>query len=176
MAQINRDSVVAALRNGFDQAQIAGAMGVTDSAISQFISEHGLAAVAAQNSQFKEHDNKLNALEESVLDKLAKVMNTAILDPIRLAAVYKTLNGAKRRSLAEGQTIQNINNVRLVSLNLPRHVEVKVGLNANNEVIEVEGRAINTLPAGKLVEMTQLTSKIKGSLGNASKPSIAEIL
>lgn len=176
MGHINKDSVIAALRNGFDQTQIAGAMGVTDSAISQFIAEHGLAAVAAQNSQFKEHDNKLNALEEAVLDKLGKVMQTAILDPIRLSAVYKVLNSAKRRSLAEGQTIQNINNVRLVSINLPKHVEVKVGLNSRNEVIEVEGRSINTLPAGKLVEMTQSTSKIKGNLSHAAKATIAEIL
>jgi hypothetical protein len=93
-----------------------------------------------------------------------------------ISAVYKVLNSAKRRSLAEGQTIQNINNVRLVSINLPKHVEVKVGLNSRNEVIEVEGRSINTLPAGKLVEMTQSTSKIKGNLSNATKASIAEIL
>lgn len=173
--QINRDSVIAALRNGFDQAQIAGAMGVTDSAISQFISEHGLAAVAAQNSQFKQIDDKLNKLEESVLDKLEKTMKTAVLDPVRLSAVYKVLNGAKRRSLAEGQTIQNINNVRMVSLNLPRHVEVKVGLNSRNQVVEVEGRAINTLPAGKLVELTQATSKIKGNLSH-DKSAIVDIL
>jgi predicted transcriptional regulator len=175
MTQINRDTVVAALRSGFDQAQIAGAMGVTDSAISQFIAEHGLASVAAQNSQFREIDDKLNRLEETILGKLEKSMQTAVLDPIRLSAVYKVLNGAKRRSLAEGQTIQNINNVRMVSLNLPRHVEVKVGLNSRNQVVEVEGRAINTLPAGKLVELTQNTTKIKGNLSH-DKAAIIDVL
>lgn len=173
MAHINRDSVIAALRNGFTNTQIAGALGVTDSAVHQFIEENGLAAIAMQNSKFAAIDDKLNSLEDFVLTKLESSMKMAVMDPIRLAAVYKTLNGAKRRSLAEGQNIQNINNVRLVNLNLPKHVEVKIGLSARNEVIEVEGRPINTLPAGKLVEMTQV--KTRGSMQHVT-PNIAEII
>lgn len=171
MSSINKDSVVAALRSGFNNSQIAAAMGVTDSAVIQFVDAHGLAQLAAQNSKFQAVDEKLNALEETVLDKLTTSLKTAVMDPIRLTAVFKVLNAAKRRSLAEGNTIHNFNDVRLVSLNLPQHVEVKVGMNSRNEVIEVEGRPILTLPAGKLVELTN--TKMRGNLN--VKPTAEQI-
>lgn len=180
----SRDYIVAGLRNGFNDSQIAQALGVTQSAISQAIDAHGLRELANANSKFIEHDEKLNDLESTVLTKLEKSIQHAILDPLKLTAIYKTLNGAKRRSLAEGQNLGN-NNVQLVNINLPRHVQVKVGLNSRNEVVEVEGRPLLTLPAGKLVSMAG--TQLKGSLSHhesensvsnlrVSAPSISDIL
>ena len=175
-SRISEDSVVAALRAGFSNTQIASSFGVTDSAVTQFIESHNLQHIAAQNSKFQVIDDKLNDLEGVVLTKLANSMKLAILDPIKLAAVYKVLNGARRRSLSEGSTINNFNQVRLVSLNLPQHVQVSVGMNARNEVIEVDGRAINTMPAGKLVELAGV--KTRGALTNDKSriSNIADII
>jgi predicted transcriptional regulator len=171
-SRISEDSVVAALRAGFSNSQIASSFGVTDSAVTQFIESHNLQHIAAQNSKFQAIDDKLNSLEETVLDKLGNSMRLAVLDPIKLAAVYKVLNGARRRSLSEGNTINNFNQIRLVSLNLPQHVQVSVGMSAKNEVIEVDGRAINTMPAGKLVELAGV--KTRGSLSHDK--NIADII
>ncbi len=175
-SRISEDSVVAALRAGFSNTQIASSFGVTDSAVTQFIESHNLQHIAAQNSKFQAIDDSLNDLEGVVLNKLANSMKLAILDPIKLAAVYKVLNGARRRSLSEGQTVNNFNQIRLVSLNLPTHVQVSVGMSPRNEVIEVDGRAINTMPAGKLVELSGVTTR--GALSHDKKRinNIADII
>lgn len=169
-----RDMIVAALRNGFSDSQIAQALGITQSAVSQAIDAHGLRAIADVNSKFAEHDTKLNDLESVVLDKLAATLKFAVLDPLKLTAIYKTLNGAKRRSLAEGSNLPQ-SGMQLVSINLPRHVQVKVGLNINNEVISVDGTALSTLSAGKLVELAG--TKLKGAISHVPNPvNIADIL
>lgn len=155
MATAQQETIVAALRAGFSDSQIAASLGITQSAVSQFIEEHGLKGLAAQNSKFTSIDAKVTELEEVVLDKLGKLVKNTVLDPIKLTAIFKTLNGAKRRSLAEGQNIVNYNDVRLVNLQLPQHVKVQVGLSSRNEVIEVDGRAINTIPAGRLAQLSR---------------------
>lgn len=174
---INRDMIVAALAHGFTDAQIADSLGVTQSAVSQAIDAHGLRERANVNSRFAEHDEKLNTLEGVVLDKLGKLINCGmVLDPLKLTAIYKTLNGAKRRSMAEGNQLPGTN-VQLISINLPQHVQVKVGLNSRNEVVSVGENALNTLPAGKLVDLAGNKSSIRGALSHdSSKPSIADIL
>ncbi len=172
-AQINSETVVAALRAGFSNTQIASSLGVTDSAVLQYIEAHNLQDLAAQNSKFQKIDTTLNSLEEMVLGKLEKSINMAVMDPLKWTAIYKTLNGAKRRSLAEGQNLTNINNVKLVTLNMPAQVQVKVGLSSRNEVVEIGGRAITTMPSGKVVAMAGVTTR--GSLSH-DKQTISDLI
>jgi predicted transcriptional regulator len=155
MHKINPETVVACLRNGFSESQIASSLNVTQSAISQFIQEHGLQSIAAQNSKFETMDSKLNDLEDCILDKLSQTLKYTVLPPMHLAKIYQTVNSAKRRSMNDGAVIHNHNNVNLVQLNLPTHVKVKVGINSRNEVIDIEGRAITSLPSGKLAELNK---------------------
>src|SRR6185503_18011733 len=69
---LSRDVVLAALKNGFSDSQIASSCRVTQSAVSQFIDSHELRQYASANSKFESLDKKYNNLEEVVLDKLAK--------------------------------------------------------------------------------------------------------
>ena len=170
----SKDMIVAALRNGFSDSQIAQALGVTQSAVLRAIDAYGLRELANLNSKFAEHDEKLNSLEAVVLEKLAATIKFAVLDPLKLTAIYKTLNGAKRRSMAEGSNLPQTG-VQLVSINLPRHVQVKVGLNRNNEVISIDDNPLSTLSAGKLVEFAG--TKLKGAISHDSNSSnIVDIL
>ncbi len=165
---VTKDMIVAALRGGFTDSQIAQQLGVSQSAILQAIDAHGLREIASINSKFAAHDEKLNDLESVVLDKLTAMMKCGIvLDPLKLTAIYKTLNGAKRRSMAEGRELPG-NNVQLISINLPQHIQVKVGLNSRNEVISVGENPLNTLPAGKLVDLAGNRESIRGALSHES--------
>lgn len=144
---MDRNYVIAALKSGFEISQIAAGLGVTASAVSQLIEAENLQGIAAQNSKFAELDNQYNSLEEKVIKQLDRSLNIVATEPTKLANILRILNGAKRRSLSEGQTIVNHNDVRFVQLNLPARAIPKVVKNANNEIIEVEGRVLSTMPS-----------------------------
>jgi predicted transcriptional regulator len=148
---VNRQYIVSALKQGFSQTQIAQGLGVTSSAVHQFVEEHGIAAEVAAQSQFMNIDSKMNDLEERILGKLEASVKHAVMDPLKWAHLFKIVNGAKRRSLSEGRPVYEGGST-LVALNLPQRMTIEVTRNQQNEVIEVQGRALHTLPAGKLVE------------------------
>lgn len=160
MSNINLSYIVSALKSGFTETAIAGGLGCSVSAVSQAIEEHQLKALAAENSRFKNIDEKYNKLEEKALEKLEKGLEFAVLNPIQACRVINTLNSAKRRSLSEGQTILNQNNTQLVQLNLPERYAPKVVKNDQNEVIEVNDRVYNTMPSSKLDGLQDSRTKL----------------
>lgn len=150
MAQVSKEFIISALRAGFAEVQIAEALNVTVSAVEQLINAHGLRDLAARNSKFESIDNKLNNLEEKILDKLEKVLPFAN-KPETVTKMLTAVNGAKRRSLAEGRTLQD-NSVRLVQINLPERVQHKVALNSQNQVVGIDDRELITAPSGQVLE------------------------
>ncbi len=151
MSVLTIPRISAALRSGMDSASIAEALGVTQSAIVQFIEDNDLKAFAAQGNKFESIDAKYNQIEEKLVDKLLRTMDYAQLQPRELAGMIKTINSAKRRSMSEGQvTINNVHNTKLVTLNLPSHVQAKVVVSQNNEVVQIDDRVVETIPNGKL--------------------------
>lgn len=149
--QVSKEFVLSALRNGLTDTQIAESLGVTPSAIAQLVDNYGLREQAALNSQFHNIDQNYNYIEEEATKRLKKHIGL-IVDPMKLLHVIRTVNAAKRRSMAEGASVNNTNNVQLISLNLPEHLKVDVIVNAKNQVAAVEGRELVTMPSGKLME------------------------
>ena len=143
--------LIAALKSGFTESQIAEGMGVSQSAVRQYIQAHSLEKIAKENSQFKEIDKTLNDTEALIAEKLHRAMKNAILNPMQLGRLLQIVNGTKRRSLAEEQQVINQSNVRLVQLNFRPRQTPEVVRNSRNEVIEVNGRALSTIPSGKVV-------------------------
>lgn len=172
MSELGRNTVVAALRAGFTDSQIAQAFDVTQSAVSQFIDAHGLREEAAQGSKFRELDDQYNKLEKIALDKLERSLQLAVLDPLSITRVLGVLNGAKRRSLAEGAGVVNNNTTRIVNIQLPEHVRVRAVLNAQSEVVEIDGRTIATIDSGKIDNMAKLTRENK----DVATATLAQIL
>jgi len=149
---MDKNFVVTALRNGFTDTQIAESLGVTPSAVSQAIDAYGLREMAKQNSKFESIDSGLNDLEDTLVKKLKESVRFAVLNPMQLASILRTVNGAKRRSGGEGGPTIGIN-TQLVHLTLPQRREVHVVKSARNEVIEVEGRVLQTIPSGKMATL-----------------------
>jgi len=169
MAAVNKEFLLSALRSGFTETQIAEALNVTPSAVAQVIDAHDLRAEAAKNSRFESIDNKWNSLEEKILERLEKTYKS-VQDPMKLTRMLQVINGAKRRSLAEGKSLQ-ADGARLVQLNLPERVQLAVSFNLNNEVIEINGRNLTTAqPARVLKEAQELPH------ANQSQARVADLL
>ena len=141
-----KDRIVEMLAAGVKPTNIAAAVGVTDSYVSQVAEEckdHILAARAKRTEQHIEHDLTLDTVEDRALAKLGRVLDT-VTDPMKLAGVFKVLNGAKRRheSLANHQT-----SAPVVEISLPAMAKVAIKMSSQNQVIEVEGRSMLTMQA-----------------------------
>lgn len=148
---VSREYIISALRSGFSDSQIADALGVTQSAVSQLIDSHGLRETASANSRFATIDEKLNSIEEKALDGLDKQVRF-VHDPMKLLKIVTGINNAKRRSLAEGKSVIQNNNVQLVQISLPQHLREEVKLNAQNQVVAVGDRDLVTIQSGKLLK------------------------
>lgn len=174
---INRGYILAALKQGFSDSQIAAGLGVSQSAILQFIDGNDLRNQAAAESKFTKIDDQINTLEEKILQKLDASMKMAVMNPLQWGGLFKIVNGAKRRSLSEGRPILE-GGATLVQLTLPERMRVSVQRNQQNEIIEVEGRLLTTLPAGKLVEMANKPKEVTNGISYdpVTKDQIADLL
>lgn len=150
MASVDKEFLLSALRSGFSTSQIAESLGVTASAVDQVINAYDLREIAAKNSRFESIDNQINSLEEKVLGRIEKAL-PSVCDPMKLTRMLQVLNGAKRRSLAEGRTLPN-EGARLIQLRLPERVHLSVSFNERNEVIDINGRELVTAAPDKVLK------------------------
>lgn len=149
MTQINAEYVTSCIRAGFQDSQIAQACGVTQSAVAQYIEEHKLREAAGVHQKFQDIDDTLNDIELLVAKRLKQAIALEV-NPMKLAHVLRTVNGAKRRSLSEGQPLPG--SAAIVRLELPKHMQLRIQHNAQNEVIAVEDQNLRTFQAGRLLE------------------------
>ena len=159
MSSLNKNMVIAALKSGFKDSEIAESMKVTQSAVSQFIDAHQLRQYEVQ-SQFETVDKLYNKLELDLLKKMERTLSLSMLTIPQMSNVIRTLNQAKRRSMSEGQTQVNVNNVRLVNIKLPEQVRIKAQVNERNEIIEIDGRVVETMNNAKVERMAQENSNV----------------
>lgn len=142
--------ITKALRSGFNESQIAANLGITQSAVSQYIDAHGLADDLKQNKTTRDVDANLNDIELMVTERIKAGLRFAPVSVMQLGNLLRTVNGAKRRSL--GNEAQASGDDRLVALRLPQHIQISINVNAQNELIEVDGRTLTSLPSGQLLE------------------------
>lgn len=162
---LTRDQLVKAVAAGFSDSEIAEHLGVTPSAISQAITKYEVreaAAILNKGSRFESIDDSLNDIEEIVTKKLRESV-LMMADPMKMLQVLRVVNGAKRRSLAEGQQPNQVNNIAI--LNLPERATVQYTKNEQNEVIEIDGRPMITMQAGRLLQHVKESQKTTKSLG-----------
>lgn len=147
------------LGSGIKPEQVAMALGVEPSRISQLLSQDEFAVQVAearyQNlAKHNIHDDKVDLLENEILDKL-KASLVYVFHPMQLLKVLQVLNAAKRRGASTPESITNTNPVLV--LNIPSVVINKFTTNINNQVIEAGNQKLVTIQSGTLMD------KIKNS-------------
>lgn len=153
----NQQKLMGLLGKGYTAAQSAQAVGVTESYVSQLLSEDWFAQ-EVQRLKFvnlakhQNLDEKYDTFEEAMLDKLEK-MSKLLIKPMEIAKVLQIVNGAKRKSHVNTDHATITQNI--VNLNIPIALANKFVTNANNQVVEVSdatGRtqALITVASGQL--------------------------
>lgn len=154
MSNAIRDRAISLLGSGYGQSQVALALGVTDSWISQLVGESDAfdeigKLRSAQLFERVEVDKNVDEIEKLALQKVKDKL-VFVKSPVEAARIYSILNGAKRKA-ANTNPVDDKNNSQTVTITLPKaSAGLHIQLNQNNQVIEVEGRSMATLPSRAL--------------------------
>ncbi|HEY9661549.1 MAG TPA: hypothetical protein V6C65_24090, partial [Allocoleopsis sp.] len=140
----NRQYALELLSQGISPTQVAAAIGVDDSRISQLMAEEDFqeelnrlkVAATAEDLAF---DKKLESAELQALDNIERRLPIANMQQSLQA--FKVLNTARRRKdgnvVAQGAAGGVVVNITLPAIAMPQFV-----LNQKAEVIEVEGKTM----------------------------------
>lgn len=146
-----KEHAINLLAQGIPTSQVAAAVGVSDSYISQLKADEEVqrqiaerqAAHSIADSNF---DDTLERAEAMALEKIEK--NLPFANMGQALAAFRILNGARRRKdeLIQKDTAVSVTvNLTLPANNIPRYIT-----NQANEIIEVEGKTMLSASAKTL--------------------------
>jgi hypothetical protein len=160
-----REKLLGLLAAGVSQTSAALAVGVSDGYVSQLLldsdfSQQLVAKRGASLSAAVAHDASIETVEGKALraveGKLPFVRNA-----LEAARIFQILNSSKRR-LDIGESGGDSLGAQQVTIVLPRAAAVQITMNASNQVIEVQGRSMATLPSRALPNLaTDVAAKKK---------------
>ncbi len=141
-------TITECLNKGFSNSQIASALGVTPSAVTQIIEEHNI--VKQPGAIYTSIDDKLNNVEELLVSKLESKLKSinSQLNEVQIGNLLKTVNSCKRRSNPLEVPNGNIN--QIVQIRLPTYVVKNIIVNSQNELVEIDGKPLISLPANEV--------------------------
>lgn len=150
---------------GFKQVEIARAVGVDESYVSQIVNDPEYAsqieiAAVQETEKNSKYDDKLDLVEETAMDVVQRKLSlaTSMKDALLVA---QRVNMMKRRRDTAPATRQP--QATVVNLVLPQIAVNNYVMNSQSEIIEVEGRTmISAAPA-------QLENLAKAVLGREPK-------
>lgn len=149
------ERAVALLASGITPSKVAEICDVDPSRISQLMDspafkEQLSEAKFDQATKYTSIDQKLNNLEETVIDGLANTIGM-VLDPLKLARVLQVVNGAKRRGTA--LLGDGLDHVPIVSLTLPTKIVNNFVVNQVNQVVQAGGEDLITIQPSQMKEL-----------------------
>jgi predicted transcriptional regulator len=138
---------------GVSPEQVAAALGVTPSAISQMLSREDFALAVSQLryealSKHNERDSTYDSLEDKLLLKLKDLL-PLMMRPMEVLKALQVLNGAKRRGQSAPEQITNQQTV--VNITMPTTIVNKFVTNSRNQVIQAGTQELETLQSGVLL-------------------------
>lgn len=158
------------LGNGVTPAQVAVALGVTESHISQMLSEEQFALAVAQRRYEKlqrhnETDDAYDAIEKQLLEKLKDCLGM-MFNPDKILRAIQVINSAKRRGASAPDTTHM--QQQIVTINMPVALlnQYIISSNSSNQITRVGEQDLVTIqPAQLLSSLKQraLTNEQPGS-------------
>lgn len=141
------------LAAGVSQSSAALACGCSDGLVSQLLTDSVFSAELSKRRVEKvedavRHDSNIERAETAALKMLESKMMFA-KGPMESAKIFQILNTAKKRGEISKQSTEALG-AQTVTFVLPKAAAVQIQLNARNQVIDVAGRSMSTLPSSAL--------------------------
>lgn len=139
---------------------VATAVGVSESYISQLLSEETFAKEVAElriayTTANAARDRNYDSIEDSLIERLTEQLESPLkfTKTSELLAAIRVINSAKRRAAPQELSSQ-LAQTNIVQLQLPEGSEfaAKFIVNKENQVLEIAGRSIATMGAKAVVK------------------------
>ena len=145
------------LGDGINPAQVSAATGLSESRISQLLSDPEFAEQVAtlryQNLvKHNERDLKYDELEDLFLQKL-KDLAPFVMRPMEASRILQQLNSAKRRGASAPDSITQ--KQEFINLTIPVQVINQFKMNSQGQVVEVGEQVLTTVPSNTLNSLVQ---------------------
>lgn len=138
---------------------VAATLGVTESRVSQMLSQEDFAAKVAERrynavAKYNSMDDKYNNLEDKLLDKLEKVIPLMVRPRDILEGLSK-MNAAKRRGMTSPD--QAATTAQVINLTVPVTLVNKFKSDARGQIVEVtDGSSSQTLVTATMQDIESL--------------------
>jgi transcriptional regulator with XRE-family HTH domain len=144
---------------GVQAEQVAAALGVSPSYISQLLSQEDFSAAvsALRYESLQRHnvrDSKLDALEDAIIEKLEQTL-PLVMRPMELTRMLTSVNGAKRRGTSTPDAI--LTKQQVVNITIPTVIKNKFVTNIHNQVVQAGEQQLVTMQSGTLLENIKAT-------------------
>lgn len=168
-----REKALTMLGSGTPASIVASALGVTESAISQLLSQEEFSRQVV-DLKYKsltrqtELDDRYTTMEEMLLTKFEKVL-PLMTKPRDVVAALTAINNTKRRGASNNGA--TVGQSQIVNLTIPVTIAHKFVSNVNNQVVEVHDESgsastLVTASAGSLDGLFQRIVADPGSNGD----------
>lgn len=166
---IDKDQVKQLLGHGVDHQVVASALGTSTSYIGQLLSDAAFKAEvdALRNSSLSKaaaRDEKIDNIENSLLDKMSEVMDL-FYKPRDVLQALAVVNKMTRRGLPADHA--TFDKAQVVNLNVPQvliqQVTQNFVMNAQGEVVQVGDQTMVSMPAHQLLRELQTANKGNGA-------------
>src|SRR5437899_1397609 len=186
------------LSQGASAAQTAAALGLSESRVSQLLSDERFANQLASNrfealQKHNERDSKWDQIEDKLLTQLERTV-PMIMQPEKIARVLQIVNQAKRRGASSVEHIHQQQTV--IQLHLPTKIVNRFQVNGQNQVVTLQTedgkqQSMVTIQSGqmkKLASVAEATVKqlpppgenhvleVESTLSKSSERSLAKSL
>lgn len=147
---------------GISADQVASALGVTPSYISQLLATESFSSLVseARYNNLQKHnarDSALDSLEDKLIEKMDRSL-PLMTKPESIMRALQIVNAAKRRGASAPNSIVNSQNI--VNIILPQKITQKFTTNVHNQVISAGTQNLLTIQSASLLEQKDM---LKGS-------------
>jgi len=158
---LTQERALKLLGTGVGPAQTALAIGVTESEISQLVSDPVFSAKVAE-LRFKnlaahtERDHRYDSLEDKLIDKMENMLPYMVQPALVLKAIA-TINGLKRRGASTPESI--VNQQTVTTLIMPtiihNHHTIQPVMNVNRQVVQVGDKNLVTVQSSNMNKLLE---------------------
>lgn len=153
----NKQNALMLLGRGTSPLATASILGVSPSLISQFLEDDTFKSALADMLAERElaasiRDEAIDKLEDRAIEKVEAVLDY-ITKPMEAVALLKTINSLNRTGIKHGAVADQARDS--IKIDLPKNIvkmKVAIEVDSNNQVIEVEGRGMQTMDHQTLMQ------------------------
>ncbi len=158
MSATIRERIISYLGQGIQQSVVASSCGVTPAYVSQLLEEpevrEQIAILRSKELETAlEVDRSIERIERKALEMVDRKL-PFVKNATEAAKVFATLNAARKKAVV-GDQASDVAAAQQVIITVPKGAQLLFKLNPNNQVIEVEGRSMATLPSSGLAAIQQ---------------------